>query len=207
MIDEVNPKQKEEVVTIFKEDVIDGKNRIKLLFRRFSFTSNFKDIEAMLDSIGKAIGDVVKGSRIGRNTSGIDSREEDKERYWKRILIIDDEADIITTLKLGIESASETSRRRIVVDTYSDSRIALLDFEPNLYDLALIDINMPYIDGFRLSEKILGVDLNVKICFMSSGEINRDALREIHPSISLGCFIKKPVMIDYLVDRIVQELD
>jgi hypothetical protein len=56
-------------------------------------------------------------------------------------------------------------------------------------------------------EKILDIDLNVKICFMSAGEINRDALREIHPSISLGCFMRKPVMIDYLVDRIIEELD
>jgi hypothetical protein len=42
---------------------------------------------------------------------------------------------------------------------------------------------------------------------MSAGEIHRDALSEIHPSISLGCFIKKPVMIDYLIDRIMKELD
>jgi hypothetical protein len=50
-------------------------------------------------------------------------------------------------------------------------------------------------------------DLNVKICFMSAGEINRDALREIHPSISLGCFIIKPVTNDYLINRIMSELD
>jgi hypothetical protein len=49
---------------------------------------------------------------------------------------------------------------------------------------------MPYIDGFQLSKRVLDSDINVKICFMSAGEINRDALREIHPSISLGCFIK-----------------
>jgi len=42
---------------------------------------------------------------------------------------------------------------------------------------------------------------------MSSGKIHRDALREIHPSISLGCFIKKPVTIDYLIDRLMKELD
>jgi two-component SAPR family response regulator len=110
-------------------------------------------------------------------------------------------------LKLAIENANESSARRIVVNTYNDPRLVLLDFEPNLYDLLLVDINMPYIDGFQLSEGILSIDLNVKICFMSAGEINRDALREIHPSISLGCFIKKPVEIDYLIGRIIQELD
>jgi two-component SAPR family response regulator len=66
---------------------------------------------------------------------------------------------------------------------------------------------MPYMNGFELSERILDIDINVKICFMSSGEINRDALREIYPSISLGCFISKPVTIDYLVGRIMKELD
>ncbi len=125
---------------------------------------------------------MVKESRIDRRTSSSDvGNREDK--YWKRILIVDDETDITTTFKLIIENASKISSRRIVVDTYNDPRVALLDFQPNFYDLSLIDINLPYIDGFQLSERILSIDLNVKICFMSAGEINREALREIHPSI------------------------
>lgn len=129
--------------------------------------------------------------------------KEEKEQYWKRILIVDDDFDTTTTLKVGIESAN----KRIGVDTYNDPSRALSVLQPNFYDLLLIDINMPYIDGFQLSERILEIDSNVKICFMSAGEINRDALREIHPSISLGCFMKKPITIDYLIDRIMQELD
>ena len=85
--------------------------------------------------------------------------------------------------------------------------IALSEFKPNFYDLLLVDINMPHMNGFELSEKILAIDINVKVCFMSSVEINREALREIYPSLSLGCFIRKPVTIDYLVERIVSELD
>jgi len=42
---------------------------------------------------------------------------------------------------------------------------------------------------------------------MSSGEINREMLREIHPTRQEGCFIRKPVSIDYLVKRIRSELD
>lgn len=129
------------------------------------------------------------------------------EPYWKRILIVDDDTDSLASFKFGIENATKIGNKRIVVDGYVDPRIALLDFQPNLYDLLLIDINMPYINGFHLSERILDIDINVKICYMSAGEINRDALREIHPSISLRCFIKKPVTIDYFIDRIMQELD
>jgi DNA-binding response OmpR family regulator len=84
--------------------------------------------------------------------------------------------------------------------------IALSEFKPNFYDLLRADINMPHMNGFELCEKILAIDINVKVCFMSSVEINREALREIYP-ISLGCFIRKPVTIDYLLKRIRSELD
>ena len=70
-----------------------------------------------------------------------------------------------------------------------------------------IDINMPHINGFELCEKILAIDINVKVCFMScAAEINLEALREIYP-ISLGCIIRKPVSMDYLVNRIRSELE
>jgi DNA-binding response OmpR family regulator len=71
----------------------------------------------------------------------------------------------------------------------------------------LVDINMPHMNGFELCEKIFAIDINVKVCYMSSAEINREALREIYPAINLGCFITKPVTIDYLVERIRSELE
>ena len=41
---------------------------------------------------------------------------------------------------------------------------------------------MPHINGFELCEKILAIDINVKVCFMScAAEINLEALREIYP--------------------------
>ena len=42
-------------------------------------------------------------------------------------------------------------------------------------------------NGFELCEKIFSIDINVKVCFMSSGEINREALREITPTRQEGC--------------------
>jgi two-component system catabolic regulation response regulator CreB/two-component system response regulator ChvI len=62
-------------------------------------------------------------------------------------------------------------------------------------------------NGFELSEKILAIDINVRVCFMSSVEINLEALRDIYPALNLGCFIRKPVTIDYLLKRIKSELD
>ena len=132
---------------------------------------------------------------------------KNKQRFWKRILIIDDDDDIIVTFKAGIEDTNNNNtdaNKRIEVHTSNNPVAALSEFKPNFYDLLLADINMPYMNGFELSEKILAIDINVKVCFMSSVEINREALREIYPSLSVGCFIRKPVTIDYLVSGYVR---
>jgi CheY-like chemotaxis protein len=133
---------------------------------------------------------------------------KDKQRFWKRMLIIDDDDDTIVTFKAGIEDSDDNTdaNKRIEVHTSNNPVMALSEFKPNFYDLLLVDINMPYMNGFELSEKILAIDINVKVCYMSSAEINREALREIYPSLSVGCFIRKPVSIDYLVSRIMSEL-
>ena len=134
---------------------------------------------------------------------------KNEQRFWKRILIVDDEEDITIVFKVGIEDSNDyaNANKRIEVHTYNDPVKALSEFKPNFYDLLLVDIKMPNMDGFQLSEKILAIDINVKVCFMSAVEINPEALREIYPSLSLGCFIKKPVTIDHLVRRIRSELD
>jgi DNA-binding response OmpR family regulator len=131
-----------------------------------------------------------------------------QERFWKRILIVDDNVDITTTFKTAIEDNNNTTlTKKIEVHTSNNPVMALSEFKPNFYDLLLVDINMPDMNGFELSEKVLAIDINVRICFMSSGEINRKALREIYPSLTVGCFMRKPMTIDYLLERIRSELD
>jgi DNA-binding response OmpR family regulator len=134
---------------------------------------------------------------------------KDEQQFWKRILIVDDEADVTITFKAGIEESNNnnSTNKRIEVFTSNNPLVALSEFKPLFYDLLLVDINMPHMNGFKLSEKILAIDINVKVCHMSSAEINREALREIYPAIDLGCFITKPVTIDYLVERIRSELE
>ena len=90
----------------------------------------------------RSSGIVTKESKIGRISSPGVTNRDDKERYWKRIMIVDDDTDIITTFKFGIENVTKTSSKRIAVDAYNDPRIALLDFQPNFYDLLLIDLNV-----------------------------------------------------------------
>jgi len=134
---------------------------------------------------------------------------KDEQKFWKRILIVDDEADVTITFKAGIEESNNNNGtdKRIEVYTSNNPVVAISEFKPAFYDLLLVDINMPHMNGFELCEKILAIDINVKVCFMSCVETNREALREIYPAINSGCFITKPVTIDYLVERIRSELE
>jgi len=93
------------------------------------------------------------------------------------------------------------------VHSFDNPVDALLEFKPDFYDLLLIDVNMPLMDGFQLTQKLLQKDTNVRVCFMTSGEINMDAAREVHPLKSIGCFIKKPISTDQLVKRLKAELE
>jgi two-component SAPR family response regulator len=133
----------------------------------------------------------------------------EQQRFWKRMLIVDDDADITITFKAVIEDSNKSAdvNKRIEVYTSNDPVVALSEFKPNFYDLLLVDINIPHLNGFQLVEKIFAIDINVRVCFMSNGEINREALREIYPTRQEGCFIRKPVTVDYLLKRIRSELD
>ena len=71
----------------------------------------------------------------------------------------------------------------------------------------LVDVYMPGMNGFQLFEKILEFDANIRVCFMSAAELNIQALREVYPKVSFGCFMKKPVEVEYLIKRLLAELD
>jgi len=130
----------------------------------------------------------------------------------KQVLVIDDDIDSAIAIRTCLESyfkkdAQGSEYQVMEVTMYSNPVTALVEFKPYYYDLVLVDINMPTVNGYELVEKIIRLDLNIKVCFMSSGEVNYEAIREIHhPVKSFGCFIKKPATRDYLINRVVQEL-
>ncbi|MFL6369417.1 MAG: response regulator transcription factor [Nitrososphaeraceae archaeon] len=128
--------------------------------------------------------------------------KETKDPFLKRILVVDDDPDITLTFKVGLEDD-----KSFEVYTYTDPLEALSRFRPHFYDLLLVDINMPKMNGFELCTMILKIDVNVRICFITAGDTNIEALREIYPTLSIGCFIKKPVTIEYLAKRLKAELD
>jgi CheY-like chemotaxis protein len=65
---------------------------------------------------------------------------------------------------------------------------------------------MPGLNGLELCQKILELDPDIRVCFMSAAEVNIDALREVYPKVSFGCFVKKPITIEYLAEKLLAEL-
>ena len=143
---------------------------------------------------------------VSKDQTKIITFPKEDEPSLKRILIVDDDPDITLTFKIALEKENDNNNKEFEVHAFNDPLSVLSQFKPSFYDLLLIDINMPDMNGFELCTEILKIDVNVRICFMSAGEVNHEAVREIYPTISIGCFIKKPVVVDYLVKRVKEEL-
>ena len=150
------------------------------------------------------VNDNKRWTSYQKSASNSTIKEKKQEPFSKRILIVDNEPDITQTFKSALEQ--EYNNKKLEVHTFNDPLSVLSQFKPSFYDLLLIDINMPDMNGFELCTEILKIDVNVKICFMSAGEVNHEAVRELYPTISIGCFIKKPIAINYLVRKVKAEL-
>ena len=117
-----------------------------------------------------------------------------KSPFIKRILVVDDDADVTLTFKAGIDGyyfGDGDKKNRFQVYTYNDPLLVLKEFKPHYYDLLLTDIYMPNMNGFQLCEKILELDVNIRVCFMSALEVNIQALREVYRNVGFGCFYRK----------------
>ena len=135
-----------------------------------------------------------------------------EERLWssynmtdkkKRILIVDDVPDITSSFQNALRDKGFEQ-----VDTVNDPVLALKNFRAGSYDLLIIDIVMPEMDGLELYEEIRKIDTKVKVCFITAFEVNYQALRAIFSAASatddIGCFIRKPVDVGDLIKHIEQ---
>jgi DNA-binding NtrC family response regulator len=120
----------------------------------------------------------------------------------RRIMVVDNEKDITITLKIGLEDGGFN------VDTFNDPSLALKSFKPNFYDLVLIDIVMPDIDGFDLYERLKKIDPDIKTCFLTASEMYHEEFRKAeHCSLNKDLFLQKPIPIDDLVMEIKRKIN
>jgi len=115
----------------------------------------------------------------------------------RRILVVDNEPDITLTLQLGLEEGG------FDVDAFTDPDLALKSFKPSFYDLVLIDIMMPKMDGFELYERLKKVDSDVKVCFLTASEMYHKKIRKVeHCALNKDLFLQKPISTDDLIREI-----
>ena len=115
----------------------------------------------------------------------------------KRILIVDDEQDIISVFRMVLEMND------FEVDAYNDPLLALSNFKKNAYDLIILDIRMPDMDGFELYKKIRMIDDKVKVCFMTAFDDYRQEFKKSFPMLDeIKCFIRKPKAVEDLVNHV-----
>ena len=118
------------------------------------------------------------------------NKKQPQQQSQKRILLVDDESDVTTALTFALEDYG------FEVDSYNNPLAALSNFKSNYYDLAIIDIKMPEIDGFELLRKIRTEDENLRICFLTALTDLRDHMSDINdlsPSFVKDWVIRKPI--------------
>ncbi len=122
----------------------------------------------------------------------------------KRILIVDDEKDVGKTFKMILENYG------FIIDFFTDPALALEKFKPNLYDLTILDIKMPKINGFELYDRLKSIDSNIKTIFISALSYLKSynaQSSKVQPQQGETHFIKKPVSNKELLEQVYSMVD
>ena len=120
------------------------------------------------------------------------------EQQQKRILIIDDEQDIAMILRMTLEQYG------FKTDIYVDPILAQEKFRSDQYDLVILDIKMPEVDGFHLYKKIKRIDSRVRIIFLTASEYYYEQFRKEKGfnNFKQELFLRKPIGNEDLVQAI-----
>jgi DNA-binding response OmpR family regulator len=115
----------------------------------------------------------------------------------KKILAVDDEADLTMLCKLALEYYG------FRVDTFNDPAEALSNYKPGYYDLVILDIKMPKMDGFQLYNEIKKKDHRAKVCFLTASELYYQEFRSReYNAIDKNLFLRKPIENEELLKEV-----
>lgn len=115
----------------------------------------------------------------------------------KKILLVEDEQDLSVVFNMVLEDGGYE------VDCFTDPLLALKNFESGFYDLVILDIKMPEMDGFELHRKLKKIDNAVKICFLTASEMYYEEFRkEEFSGLDNDLFLRKPIKNEDLIKEI-----
>lgn len=117
-----------------------------------------------------------------------------------KVLLVDDEPDVLESVKSGLEM------RGFTVDAFDDPNQALSQFRRGVYEIALLDVRMPGMNGFELYREIQRRDEKVKVRFFTAFEEYRDEFRKAFPELDERRFIRKPTPLGRLAQMLLTEI-
>jgi PleD family two-component response regulator len=116
----------------------------------------------------------------------------------KRVMLVEDEDDIVMLFEMILGSDAG-----LKLDSFTEPFAALNNFISGSYDLIMIDVTMPKMNGFELYHEIRKLDDKVKVCFLTAGEMYDEEVRkESFPELDINCFIRKPIANQDLIQRV-----
>ena len=121
-----------------------------------------------------------------------------EQKATHNIMIVDDEQDILLTYNSMLYGEGYN------IETFSNPHEALLHFihaDKSHYDLVILDIRMPYLNGLQLYHRLKAINKDIKILFLSALEASEE-ITSIFPELKYGDIIRKPISKDDLVERI-----
>lgn len=125
-------------------------------------------------------------------------RQSMTDKQLARLLIVDDDPEIVQVLKLGLQ------KNRFLVTIFTNPEEALQSFKSNAksYCVVVSDMRMPSLSGIQLAKKVKEINPSVKVVLMTGFEIRDDEFSKVFPSTSVDGFVQKPVGIKELANKI-----
>ena len=126
---------------------------------------------------------------------------QQKRNKVRRILVVDDEPDHCLIYRMTLQDAG------FECASYTDPVKALQEFRPNYYDLIILDIRMPVLNGFELCKRIMELDKKVHIIFITAlPEYYKDIRNKSYPELRNTVYIQKPVTNEGITEIVNQTL-
>ena len=110
-----------------------------------------------------------------------------------KICLIDDDQNILASLSLALKS------EKFDVETYSDGIAGLEALENNNFDIAILDIKMPRLDGLEVLQKLRNMS-DIPVIFLTSKDDEIDQLLGL--KMGADDYITKPFSQKLLIERV-----
>jgi|SRR5215216_2741097 DNA-binding response OmpR family regulator len=116
---------------------------------------------------------------------------------YKRRFCTCAEPDLTKSCSLALEDHG------FKVDTFNDPLEALSNYKPDYYDLVILDIKMPKMDGFQLYNEIKKKGHKAKVCFLTASELYYEEFRKKeYCALDRNVFIRKLIANEELLREV-----